>query len=337
MKRKNSLTRSPSTSIALTNRPIWENIFPVKKKSEAKPLGEWVEARPEYDDDRRMIWTCPFCGQHEYSSYRIAADGSKIFDRWEMTECYHCHKDADGNVYWSLYRTGSWGYYGDGDFEWDGGWEGKKLVLTHRPHAGLIKETYSTQQTSSYGAPNIVLKVTAWSEGRYTGERRNRRVSAFSAYLQFESDGWGRVCVVEPKKVRSLAQVRREVDALDLSAGIAQMLKEYYSKDSITCVWKRENDQWVPFASYFIQYPTNELDVGVWATQHTRDKRPGMIKVSYYGSSGLYGPDVVEDKPTPWVSNEVPTSDVVVSDVDQARGAQEKAGGAEGPRQESTT
>ncbi len=131
---------------------------------------------------KRWEWTCKWCGKTEHSSC-MASDFKLITDKpYERDHCYHCLKDSDGNVDWQLYRQGDNGYYGDGDFCWNGSWKGEKPVSTCYPMDDL--RPYRSWGSGHYGLPIIKLYVTIDSNyrlGHY--DAKNRRPSKWSAKL----------------------------------------------------------------------------------------------------------------------------------------------------------
>lgn len=273
------------------------------------PLGVWREEERSYGMIT-WIWECPFCGYRRRSS--TFEHMVKTPDDYPTEEflCYHCWKDADGKVSWQLYRTGSCGYYGDGDFEWDGGYRGKKDVLIHRPLDSDRTGWYG-ESTVPYDIPDIHLEVYAWTRG---GEwikidddlwkRKRRRIHAYSATLKFKYWVHRQAPIVTAKRVKTLKQIYKEVEELDFTSAIAEMLKSYYSQEMTTCVWKHEDGQWVPFMTSFGAISGLDLPIGKYATWDRLSKKYSRIERGLWGSGGWsshHGPDVVEDPPTPWI------------------------------------
>lgn len=286
---------------------------------------QWIDiSETAYDGMKRWQWECKWCGIREYTSC-MASEFKDI--RWDGPDdkdyCYHCRRDGSGNVEWSLHRTGDCGYYGDGDFNWNGGWSGEKLIQPcyRNDNAGSIWG-YGHYAKSTYGLPIIKLHIDVlakWNpkKHRYGGPNR------WYATLKICGEmGW-RVAVVKNKPCRSLKQVKEEVDGLDLSVSIAEACRLYYDKEHVECVWIQDGQEWRPLMSNFHawsdmewpdpvgKYPRHYAVTYPQSRKMEDGKYKDFVEMSVHEATGgssmsSYGPGSWDEfkygkKPIPWI------------------------------------
>lgn len=274
-----------------------------KLEPEPRPINNWV-IDDETDVPVRYRWECSFCGYREFA-YRDVSYAGPVGESndefYNIYSCWHCSKDVDGYVNWQLYRQGSCGYYGDGDFEWNGSWKGTKPVMVHRPldcdrdwgWFGKIDQIPGDR-------PDTQLEITAWSH--------RGRVKAYSVRLQFTSWRYNSILLVDNKRVTSLKQLTKEVDALDYADAAVRLLKEYYQRKTAKCVWRWEDNQWHPFMTSFGYASGFELPYGRFAVWDPHYNKYSKIERDLYSVGGWTvscGPRVdVGDPPLPWTTQD---------------------------------
>lgn len=279
------------------------------RHKDGKPLGRWqLEKKGEYFTDYR--WECPFCGKVERYGFSNKSDGRFEDSLYDKDHCWHCNKDADGNVELHMYRDGDNGYWGDGDFSWHGSWSGVKKILVHRPF-DFDRYGWYGEERIPYDRPDVILKVSAWSRGwnSKTGQH-HKKIYKYSARLTLVHWGHSSIELVTGKRVNSMKQLKEEISRLDVSHAIPGLLKEYYDRTRTRAVWRREGDEWVPYMTTYSEVEGFSLEYGLYAVWDPFYKRYHRLeRSSHVVSGGGFKPeDEIKPPPPPWTEDAAPMS-----------------------------